>query len=489
MASAEPTQVVDSHLVVVWGANPTVSNTHFPPLVQQAVDRGARVVVVDPRRTAMAQRAHLHLAVQPGTDVALALALARYWHDQGRLDDTFLARHADGVDEFLAAAQEWTLDRAAEVCGLAADDIATLAEWWAGTRPAMLRIGWGQERSANGGAACRAVLALPVLLGQFGTPGSGVIGSTRVQAVELDRRWPQFDALARRSVNLHEVGRWLAPGSADPCRVLVVQGANPVVMCPDQTAVIAAFSRDDVFTVVHEQVLTDTARYADVVLPATTAFEIDDVMTSYGTHAVQPVRAVIDRVGESRSNDEFGLALAARLGMAWAADVPTGAAARAAVIDDAGPRQVDVACTQFVDTLPFEGRACLVDPVHGAPRYVAPDSSYPLSLITPATSRLVNSMFGEFQSPEPTVLLHPADAAAHGLTAGDDVVVANDLGEVRARLEVGDATRPGVVVMAKGVWLGRHADGRGVNVLTPATSDVLADGACFNDARVEVRRA
>jgi anaerobic selenocysteine-containing dehydrogenase len=489
MASAEPTQVVDSQLVVVWGANPTVSNTHFPPLVQQAVDRGARVVVVDPRRTAMAQRAHLHLAVQPGTDVALALALARYWHDQGRLDDTFLARHADGVDEFLAAAQEWTLDRAAEVCGLAADDIATLAEWWAGTRPAMLRIGWGQERSANGGAACRAVLALPVLLGQFGTPGSGVIGSTRVEAVELDRRWPQFDAPARRSVNLHEVGRWLAPGSNDPCQVLVVQGANPVVMCPDQTAVIAAFLRDDVFTVVHEQVLTDTTRYADVVLPATTAFEIDDVMTSYGTHAVQPVRAVIDRVGESRSNDEFGLALADRLAMAWAADVPTGAAARAAVIDDAGPRQVEVACTQFVDTLPFEGRARLVDPVHGAPRYIAPDSSFPLALITPATSRLVNSMFGEFQSPEPTVLLHPADAAARGLTVGDDVVVVNDLGEVRARLEVGDATRPGVVVMAKGIWLGRHTDGRGVNVLTPATSDVLADGACFNDARVEVRRA
>jgi anaerobic selenocysteine-containing dehydrogenase len=489
MASAEPTQVVDSHLVVVWGANPTVSNTHFPPLVQQAVDRGARVVVVDPRRTAMAQRAHLHLAVRPGTDVALALALARYWHDQGRIDDGFLARHADGVDEFLAVAQEWTLDRAAEVCGLAAADIATLADWWADTRPAMLRIGWGQERSANGGAACRAVLALPVLLGQFGTPGSGVIGSTRVPGVHLDRRWPQFDATERRSVNLHEVGRWLAPGSDDPCQVLVVQGANPVVMCPDQTAVIAAFSRDDVFTVVHEQVLTDTTRYADVVLPATTAFEIDDVMTSYGTHAVQPVRAVIDRVGESRSNDEFGLDLADRLGMAWAADVPTGAAARAAVIDDAGPRQVEVACTQFVDTLPFDGRARLVDPVHGAPCYVASDSSFPLSLITPATSRLVNSMFGEFQSPEPAVLLHPADAAARGLTVGDDVVVANELGEVRARLEVGDATRPGVVVMAKGIWLGRHADGRGVNVLTPATSDLLADGACFNDARVEVRRA
>jgi anaerobic selenocysteine-containing dehydrogenase len=489
MASADPAQVVDSRLVVVWGANPTVSNTHFPPLVQQAVDRGARLVVVDPRRTAMAHRADLHLAVRPGTDVVVALALANHWQATGRIDTAFVDRHAEGVDEFLAAAAAWPLDRAAEVSGLAVDELALLADWWADTRPAMLRIGWGQERNANGGAACRAIVSLPVLLGQFGTPGAGVIGATRVGAVDALRRWPTIEPLPRRSVNLHEVGRWLAPDAGDPCRVLLVQGANPVLMCPDQAAVTAAFARNDVFTVVHEQVLTDTARYADVVLPATTAFEIDDVMTSYGTHAVQPVRPVIDRVGESRSNDELGVALAGRLGMEWAATLPVGAAARAAVVDDAGPRQVAVACTQFVDTMPPDGRARLVDPVLGVPVYVPVHDAYPLTLITPATSRLVNSMFGEFQSPDPAVLVHPADAAARGLAAGAEVVVFNDRGEVRARLDVGDDTRQGVVVMAKGIWLARHGDGRGVNLLTPATSDALADGACFNDTRVDVRPA
>jgi anaerobic selenocysteine-containing dehydrogenase len=489
MASAEPVQVIDSRLVVVWGANPTISNTHFPPLVQQAVERGARVVVVDPRRTAMAHRADLHLAVRPGTDVVVALALANHWQATGRIDAGFVARHADGVDEFLAAAAAWPLERAAEVSGLAVDDLALLADWWADTHPAMLRIGWGQERNANGGAACRAILALPVLLGQFGAPGAGVIGATRVDAVDTVRRWPQIEPRPRRSVNLHEVGGWLAPDAGDPCRVLLVQGANPVLMCPDQAAVTAAFARPDVFTVVHEQVLTDTARYADVVLPATTSFEIDDVMISYGTHAVQPVRAVIDRVGESRSNDEFGVALAGRLGMAWSATLPIGAAARAAVIDDPGPRQVAVACAQFGDTMPPDGRARLVDPVLGVPAYVPIDDPYPLTLITPATSRLVNSMFGEFQSPDPAVLVHPVDAAARGLAAGAEVVVFNGRGEVRARLDVGDDTRPGVVVMAKGIWLARHGDGRGVNVLTPATSDVLAAGACFNDARVDIRLA
>jgi anaerobic selenocysteine-containing dehydrogenase len=307
MLSADPLDVVDSRLVVVWGANPTVSNTHFPPLVQQAVRRGARVVVVDPRRTAMARRADLHLAVRPGTDVVLALAVANRWAARGMIDTDFVARAVDGAEVFLEEAARWPVERAADVCGLAAEDIERFADWYGSTRPAMLRIGWGQERNANGGAACRAILALPALGGHFGVRGGGVIGSTSDGTpVRTRRRWPAFERAARRTVNLHEVGAWLAPGAADPCRVLFVQGSNPVVMCPDQRAVVAALAREDVFTVVHEQVLTDTARYADVVLPATTAFEVDDVAVSYGSYTVQPVRAVIGRVGLSRSNDGWG---------------------------------------------------------------------------------------------------------------------------------------------------------------------------------------
>ncbi|MGB8860211.1 MAG: molybdopterin-dependent oxidoreductase [Ilumatobacteraceae bacterium] len=486
MASADPRDVVHSKLVVVWGANPTVSNTHFPPLVQQAAKAGARVVVIDPRATAMAARADLHLAIRPGTDVVLALAIANHWAANGHLDREFVAAHAEGADAFLAAAAEWTMERAAEVTGLAAADITTLAEWWGTTRPTMLRIGWGQERNANGGAACRAILALPVLGGHFVQQGSGVIGSTSAGAAKPRTRWPQeaFSGPSRRSLPLHQVGQWMAPGSSDPCEVLFVQGANPLVMCPDQQAVVAAFSRDDVFTVVHEQVLTDTTRYADVVLPATTSFEIDDVNSGYGSLAVLPVVAVIDRVGESRSNDATGLALARAFGYDWADP------GRAIAVADFGPREAEVPSHQFVDTAPEGGRARLVDPVQGVPRFVpVPAAEGSLTLISPATPKLVNSMFGEFQSPSPAILLHPADAGDRGLVAGQAVRVTSAAGSITVPLAIGADTRPGVAVMAKGVWLRNHMDGWGVNTLTPATGDALINGACFNDTHVTVTAA
>lgn len=483
MASADPLDVVNSKLVVIWGANPTVSNTHFPPLVQQAVARGAKVVVIDPRRTAMAKRCDLHLAIRPGTDTVLALAIAHYWSRHDLLDAEFGAAHTEGADEFLASAQHWTLERASEVTGLSAADIVTLAQWWASTRPAMLRIGWGQERNANGGAACRAILSLPTLIGQFGVPGSGVIGSTSTGAAKPRRRWPQeaFAGPERRILSMHQVGQWMAPGSADPCQVLFVQGANPLVMCPDQPAVMTAFSRDDVFTVVHEQVLTDTTRFADVVLPATTSFEIEDVNSGYGSLMLMPVRAVIAPVGESRSNDDTGLALARAMGFDWTA------ADKAAAVEDPGPRNVAVPSRQFVDTFPFDGRARLVDAAQGVPRYVpVPAPAGSLQLISPATSKLVNSMFGEFQSPSPAVLLHPSDAEARGLQAGAQVRLSNALGSIVVPLEVNEDTTPGVAVMSKGVWLRNHGDGFGVNALTPATGDALGNGACFNDTFVHI---
>ena len=482
MVSADPLDVVHSRLVVVWGANPTVSNTHLPPLVQRAAKAGAKVVVIDPRRTAMAKRADLHLAIRPGTDVVLAHAIARHWHTTGRIDLASVAGLATGVDEFLAESEQWTVDRAAEVCGLDPADIVTLADWWAATRPAMLRIGWGQERNANGGAACRAILALPVLARQFGELGGGVIGSTGADQIHARRRWPTIAPRERRVLPLHQVGEWMAPGSADPCRVLFVQGANPLVMCPDQRAVVRAFERDDVFTVVHEQVLTDTARYADVVLPATTAFEISDITASYGSYTVQPVRPVIDRVGESRSNDEVGLGLARALGFDWTAPSLDG------VVDDIGPRAF-AAPRQFDGSSPFDGRARLVDPVQGVPRYEPVPADRPLVLISPASSKLINSMFGEFQSPSPAVLLHPADASARGLAAGQHVRITSALGDIVVPLEVNADTRPGVAVMSKGVWLANHVDGWGVNALTPATGDALGNGACFNDTFVEVTSA
>ncbi|MEY4173548.1 MAG: putative dimethyl sulfoxide reductase chain YnfE precursor [Actinomycetota bacterium] len=487
MHSAAPADVLHSRLVVIWGANPTTSNTHFPPLVQQAQKNGAKVVVIDPRRTPMAARADLHLPIRPGTDAALAYAIANLWLGHGHLDREFMAAHAEGAEEYLVHARVWSLNLACEVTGLDPDDIQTLARWWGTTKPSMLRIGWGVERNENGGAGFRAVLGLPVLGGHFGVRGSGVIGTVRSRPAVPQRRWPAaaLDGPERREVPMHQIGQWMAPNSGDPCEVLFVQGANPVVTCPDTHAVMAAFSRDDIFTVVHEQVLTDTTRYADVVLPATTSFELDDVGVGYGSYAVQPVRAVIAPVGESRSNDQLGWSLAAALGFDWQPSSWLDA------VDDPGPRIAVVPSLQFVDTLPFEGRARLVDPVHGLPTWheVPRPEQCSLVLISPASPKLINSMFGEFQSPTPRLLMHPADAGERGVDDGAPVTVRNDLGSITVPVAVTDEIRPGVVLITKGAWLRHHPEGVGVNALIPATGDSLVNGACFNDTFVEVVRA
>jgi anaerobic selenocysteine-containing dehydrogenase len=485
MHSADPLDIVHAQLVVIWGANPTVSNTHLPPLVQQAVRNGAKVVVIDPRRTAMAKRADLHLALRPGTDVVLALAVANYWAAHQLLDDAFLAEHADGLDEFLAAAGEWPIERAATECGLAVADIEQFAKWFGSIKPSMLRIGWGIERNANGGAGCRAVLALPALVNHFGVLGGGTIGSTGSgSSVDTQRRWPEFTAptTPRRSLKMHQIDNWLAPNSGDACQVLFVQGANPALMCPNAEGVHRALSREDIFTVVHEQVMTDTARFADVVLPATTAFEVDDIVRSYGSFTIQPVNAIIDRVGLSRSNDEVGLALANALGMNW--DSPAGINA----VDDVGPRVTRTSSVQFVDTSPNDGRVQLSDAAQGAPRYVPLiDDRYPLTLISPATSKTISSMFGEFQGPTATVIMHPDDAAPRSLTDAMTVDVVNDRASVVMTLRISDETCRGTIITPKGIWLRDFDDGAGINSLIPSTADALVGGACFNDTRVEVR--
>ena len=280
MLCSDLADVEHSKLIVLWGANPTVSNVHFAPLVQRAAKAGATVVVIDPRRTAVAARADIHLVVRPGTDVVLALAMAAHLHDEGLLAEAFLDEHVDGVEEYLANAAPWTLDRAADVCGVPAVEIARVAELWATCRPAMLRMGWGLERNRNGGSACRAVLAMPLLTGQFGQRGAGVITSTSGAAPISMRRgdpdarldWPQ-----RREVNMNDLGKLLCGElEGPPAAVLFVQGANPAVMNPAQAKVVRGLGRDDLFTVVHDQVMTDTARFADVVLPCTTHFEAAD---------------------------------------------------------------------------------------------------------------------------------------------------------------------------------------------------------------------
>jgi anaerobic selenocysteine-containing dehydrogenase len=498
MISADPRDVVHARHVIVWGANPTISNVHFPPLVTLATKAGALLTVIDPRATAMAKRADRHLAVRPGTDVMLAYALARELDHNGGLAADFLRDHADGVDEFLAAAEDWTIERTAHECGIDADDIRGLARDLATIRPTFWRVGWGLERNRNGGSSCAAVFALPVLAGHFGERGGGVMYSTSESTpYDLGVRDPDTPKELRRSrhVNMNTFGRLLTdPGDEPPVHFLYVEGNNLAATNPAQRTVHEGLAREDLFTVVHEQVLTDSARFADVVLPATTHFEARDVAGSYGSYTFQETPAVIDRVGESRTNNEVAAAIAARLGLPAERYDPSDAATLDGAVTDGGgatgPRELrpDGSTVQFRDVFPG-GKLHLASlPELSVPRYVPLDDPYPLTLLTPATHKTINSMFGEFQTADTSVHLHPADAASRELTDGDAVVVHNDRASITTTVTVDIDLRPGVVSMSKGVWCRDFEGGLTPNALCPDTLSDLGGGACFNDARVEIVR-
>ena len=516
MPGADPLDVVHSQLVVVWGANPSISNTHFPPLVQLARRNGAALVVVDPRRTGMAKRADLHLAVRPGTDVVLAMAVARELGRREAVDLTFTDSHAEGVDEYLEACAPWTLAAAAEECGIAEADIAAFVDLLAERQPAFWRTGWGMERNRNGGSSVRAVLALPVLTGAFRRLGSGVHLHT-----DHDLAWDTgalCDAVLgpeaqpgsaprgqdRRHVNQNLLGQLLTePGDETPVRVLVVQGANPAVMNPAQAKVLAGLGREDLFTVVHDQVLTDTARFADVVLPATTHFEARDIGVPYGSFTASPIPAVIDRVGESRTNDEVNAGLASRLGFAAGpgeAFDPDTERLLALVLPGGLPTAVATqapgSAVQFHDVWPdtHEGRARLVagpgaqeQGASRVPQYARLESTLPLTLVSAANARTINSIFGDTEGPSPAVHLHPDDAAARGLVGGQEVTVVGTDGMLDTTLAVDADLRPGVASMPKGLWRRAVGGGLTANAFAPDTLSDLAGGACFNDARVDVR--
>jgi len=497
MASADPADLQFSDLIVVWGANPNVSHPHLSPQIEARRRAGAKVVVVDPRRTPIAARSDLHLAVRPGTDGVLAMAVAALLHRNGHIDQAFIERWVDGADEYLAACAEWTVDRAADVCGLEGADIEQFAEMYGSIRPAMLRVGWGQERNRNGGSASRAVFALPALAGQFGVPGSGVFNSIsggtsyEEEAVRTgvvgDSPVPE-----RRPINMNRLGRILTDEEGGRVEVLFVQGSNPAATCPEQAIVLEGLSRDDLFTVVHDLTMTDTARYADLVLPATSQFEVDEVVGSYGSFVMQEAPAVIPRVGESRTNDEVSVGLGIRLGLdpqQW--DPNPERIRRLALGGRVLPfRGRPVGGTvQFRDVDPGGKVQLTVDDegVDRLPAFRAIDSpDLPITLITPATSRTTSSMFGNIAPASADLHLHPDDAAARGLTGGDRVSITDGRHTIEAVLAVDATLRPGVATMPKGMWSRDGYNGFTANVFAPDHLADLAGGASFNDARVEV---
>ena len=497
LPSADAQDLEHSELIVVWGANPNVSHPHLSPVIEERRRAGARLIVVDPRRTPIAGRADLHLAVRPGTDGVLAMALAALMQRNGHLDAGFIERWVEGADEYLAACQEWTPGRAADVCDVDTADIERFAEMYGTIRPAMLRVGWGQERNRNGGSASRAVFALPALAGQFGVPGSGVfnsIGGGTGFDVAAIRFAVVGDAPTpvRRPINMNRLGRILTDGEGGRVEVLFVQGSNPAATCPEQAIVLDGLSRDDLFTVVHDLTMTDTARLADLVLPATSQFEVNEIVGSYGSFVIQEAPPVIPRVGESRTNDEVSVGVGIRLGLdpqRWDPDPQR--LRRLAMGDRVLPFQgyPKGGTVQFRDFDP--GRkvqlVCDADGVDPLPTYRPIElSKLPITLITPATSRTTSSMFGNIAPASADVHLHPADAAARGLATGDRAQISNGRHTIEATVAIDGTLRPGLATMPKGMWRRDGYQGFTANVFAPDHLADLAGGATFNDARVEV---
>ncbi len=499
-----------ARLIVLWGMNPSVSGIHALPYLKEARDNGARIVVVDPRTTPVAKTADLHLPVRPGTDVAVALAIHRFLFEEGFADTAFLAAHAHGADALRARAAEWTFARASEVSGVDADVIAQLARWYATTTPALIRCGWGLERNRNGGNAALAVLALPTVGGKFGVRGGGYAMSNSA-SWDITRTWVTEPEAATRLVNMNHLGRVLTEPVDPPVKLLFVYNANPAVTIPDQQRVLRGLQRDDLFTVVFDQVFTDSCLYADVVLPATTFLEGYDIARAYGPLSLQLGRPVVDPIGEARSNaDVFG-ELGDRMGL-LREDEPRGEldlllrvlrelpAGIGASLEQGRPADQpwNGAPVQFVDVLPqtSDGKVHLFpealerEAPLGLYRFQSDPATatFPLALISPASDRTISSMLGELPRPAVKLTMHPADAARRELADGDEVRIFNQLGEVRCGLQIGTWVRPGVVSLPKGLWRKSTANSNTATTLAPDTLTDIAGGACFNDARVEVAK-
>jgi anaerobic selenocysteine-containing dehydrogenase len=512
-----PEQAARARLIIAWGNNVTYCNLHFTPIINQARRNGGKLVVVDPRRTKIAEQADLHVALRPGTDLILAWAVTAELERRGGLDRAFIEQHVLGFEEYMERVRRVTVADAARTCGVPEAQVAQLAEWYHTLSPAAINVGNGLERNQNGGSGIRAIFALPALAGKLGVPGGGLVNGAGYAFPKTPQRLSRPDLVppGTRTFNIVDVGAHLLdPALAPPVKALFVYNHNPVIVHPDQNRMRRGLAREDLFTVGIDVVMTDSLAYADVVLPASSHFEYDDIYPAYGQHWLQRAEPVIAPVGESAPNTEIFRRLAARFGF----DDPIFRASDAELIDDAidpaDPRlggarpsrlPTDRALAMTVqgeDAVLFRnvfpktpsGKVELASGYLEAkfgqrlPGYRPYETGYPLVLISPASDRRITSTFGGSTPSDeaPPLQMHPEDARARGLADGTPVKVWNDLGEVHLPLRITDVVPRGVVATWKGTWLRSSDNGQTVSALVPAHHADLSGGACFNDTRVEV---
>ena len=523
-------QMVDSELIVLWGINASHTHINAMTLVKQARRRGAFVVCVDPYRTPTARLADWHLMPRPGTDGALALGVMHVLIGEGRVDQDYIQRATLGFTALAQHVKQYDPERVAAITGLAAPDIVAFAHRYGATRAAFIRVGIGLSRHDNGGMTCRTIACLPAVTGAYAHPAGGALlasSSAFGLSNEVVERPDLMPTPAPRLINMIQLGRALTdPDLAPPVKALYVYNANPASVVPNQELVLRGLSREDLFTVVHEQHLTDTTDYADLVLPATTSMEHTDCYKSYGHFYVQLARPVIAPEGEARSNWAVTRLLAPAMGLrdphfskseddlireALASGDPSieGITLERLDAEHSVRLRIGRPYLPFADGAPTPSgkveflsetmaRAGLpalptYTPLVEGPEHTELTRRYPLQCIVPPNRFFLNSSFSQSELMRrrqrgPAVLLHPVDGAARGIQSGDAVLVRSARGEARFTAELTDDTREGVAVV-EGIWWSKHQPGgRGVNALTDDRTADMGGGPALHSNLVQVER-
>ena len=524
-------EYVNSRLILIWGSNPVTSNLHFWTRAQEAKRRGARLVAIDPYRSVTAEKCHEHIALLPGTDAALAFGIMHLLIERGHIDRDYVDRHTIGFDALAQRVREWTPDRVAATCGIPREQVVRLAQDYGTLKPAAIRLNYGMQRVRGGGNAVRAVACLPALIGAWREPAGGALlsssGTYPVDSAALER--PDLIHGSPRTINMSAIGDALTRANDPPVRAIYVYNSNPVAVAPDSSRVVAGFSRPDLFCVVHEIFRTDTADYADVLLPATTQLEQTDIHNSYGHLYALANNPAIAPIAEALPNTEVFRRLAARMGFTdpcfMESDDDLARQAyrthdvRAEGIDwdrlkEDGWQRLDVPrpyapfanggfptrsgkCEFWSDTLARQGE----DPL---PAYVPPRESaasnpslavrYPLGFISPPARNFLNSSFSHLpaflaEEKTPHLDIHPGDAATRGIGSGDPVRIFNDRGSLLATARVTDRARSGVVVAPSVWWRKLAPGGENANAVTSQALTDLGRAATFYDCLVEVQPA
>lgn len=532
----EPEQFRHSRYIIAWGANIHGNNVHLWPFVEEARRNGAKLVVIDPYRTRTARVADWHIPINPSTDVALAMGLMHIILRDQLHDQDYIARYADGFDELQKRLPRYTPDRVSEWTGIPVKDIERLAHEYATTRPAVIRVNYGIQRTTNGGAAMRAVCMLPVFTGSWKEIGGGLqlslsggfgLNMTKIERADLMRKSPL--GRVARSINMVELGKALTKVNDPPVKALVVYNSNPAAVCPEHNLVVRGLKREDLFTVVHEQFFTDTTDYADIVLPATTFFEQKDLVKAYGHLYLQVSQQAIEPLGECRSNVELFRELALRMGFEDTCfresvdemiDVAlsSGVSQLDGITRERLEREPQLRLNLHGDAsdrpwLPFatgfptpSGKARLYDPdlialgMDPVADFVPPEESrhtdnakkYPLELLARKADNFLNSTFVNISSLQKMEQQHELEMSSHDaenrrIKDGDRVRVFNQRGEVYLTARVDGAVSPGVVGAKLG-WAKLSEGGININVLTSARLSDLGGGATFYATLVEVER-